>query len=105
MSFDFRVPEENPALAGLLAIIRQVFLVYGRFMNRPYGRGGSAISPKLSYHAPAALCGWPAGILWRADIPPMLALHQHGTGLAAQSAFPSEPLASFHQKFGQLIWR
>jgi len=27
MSCDFRVPEENPALAGLLAIIRQVFLM------------------------------------------------------------------------------
>jgi len=33
------VPEENPALAGLLAIIRHISLVYGRFMNRPYGRG------------------------------------------------------------------
>jgi hypothetical protein len=40
-----------------------------------------------------------------ADIPPMLALHHHGTGLAAQSAFPSGPLASFHQKFRQRIWR
>jgi hypothetical protein len=29
--------------------------------------------------------------LWKADIPPMLALHQHGTGLAAQSAFPPGP--------------
>jgi len=27
MSFDFMVPEENPALAGLLAIIRHVFLM------------------------------------------------------------------------------
>jgi len=35
--------------------------------------GGSAISPKLSDRAPAALCGWPAGSLWKADIPPMLA--------------------------------
>jgi hypothetical protein len=57
-------------------------------------RGVSAISVKLSCHAPAALCGWQAGSLWRADIPPML---------AAQTAFPSGPLASFHQKFGQLI--
>jgi len=27
------------------------------------------------------------------NIPPMLALHQHGTGLAAQSAFPSASLS------------
>jgi hypothetical protein len=41
-------------------------------------RRGSAISSKLSYHAPAA--------------PPML---------AAQAAFPSGPLASFQEKFDQ----
>jgi hypothetical protein len=29
------------------------------------------------------------------DLPPRLALHQHGTGLAAQSDFPSEPLPGF----------
>jgi hypothetical protein len=28
---------------------------------------------------------------------PMLALHQHGTGLAAQSAFPSVPWSSLHK--------
>jgi len=27
MSCDFKVPEENPALAGLLAMIRHVFLM------------------------------------------------------------------------------
>jgi hypothetical protein len=65
----------------------------------------SMISPKLSNYAPAALWGWPAGSLWGADVPPMIALHQNGTGLTAQSAFPSGPLASFHYKFDQLIWR
>ncbi len=44
----------------------------------------------------SSLCGWPAVSLWRGDIPPML---------AAQSAFPSRPWASFRQEFGQLIWR
>jgi hypothetical protein len=39
------------------------------------------------------------------NIPPMLALHQHGTGLAAQSDFPSGPLAGFHKIFDQIIWR
>jgi hypothetical protein len=54
---------------------------------------GSAISPKLSCQAPAALCGWQVGDLWKAEIPPML---------AAQSAFPSGPMASFQQKFSLL---
>ena len=45
--------------------------------------GGSAIAPKPSCHAPAALCGKQAGSLWKVDIPPML---------AAQAAFPSGPL-------------
>jgi hypothetical protein len=49
-----------------------------------------------SYHSPAVLCGWQEGSLWNGDNPPML---------AAQSAFPSGPLASFRQKFDQLIWR
>jgi hypothetical protein len=41
----------------------------------------------------------------KSNIPPMLALHQHGTGLAAQSAFPSGPLPGLHKIFDQLIWR
>jgi hypothetical protein len=39
------------------------------------------------------------------NFPPRLALHQHGTGLAAQSASPSGPLPGFHEIFDQLIWR
>jgi len=35
----------------------------------------------------------------------MLALHQHGTGLAAQAVFRSEPLSGFLKKFNQLICR
>jgi hypothetical protein len=45
-------------------------------------------------HNPKSKIGWP-----------MLALHQHGAGLAAQSDFPSEPLTGFHKIFDQLIWR
>jgi len=53
----------------------------------------------------APFCGRQAESLWEADIPPMFALHQHGTGLAAQSAFPSAPWPSLHKIFDQLIWR
>jgi len=49
--------------------------------------GGSVISPQVSFHSPAALCGRQAGGLWEEDIPPML---------AAQAAFPSGTLAGFH---------
>jgi len=45
---------------------------------------------------PAALSDRQARFLWKVDIPAMLALHQHGTGLAAQFAFLSGPLAGFH---------
>jgi len=49
--------------------------------------GDCVISPKVSFHSSAALCGKQAGGLWKADIPPML---------AAQAAFPSGTLAGFH---------
>jgi hypothetical protein len=53
-------------------------------------RGGPVISSKLSDHAPAALCGCRKGSFGKAHIQPML---------AAQSAFPSGPLAGFDEKF------
>jgi hypothetical protein len=54
----------------------------------------SVFFPKLSFLAPAALCGRPAGVIQEVGLPPML---------AAQSAFPSGPFAGFHKKFYQLI--
>ncbi len=78
MSCDCKGPEEKWGMAGR------------EFMERGYS------PPLLGYHAPAALCGWPAVSLGRGDMPPML---------AAQSAFPSWPQASFRQEFKQLIWR
>jgi len=51
----------------------------------------------LYFLVAATLCGKEAEDLWLRNIPPMLALHQHGTGLAAQSAFPSGPLPGFPQ--------
>jgi len=57
--------------------------------NRLFLRGSLILSP-------AALCGWPTGGSWKADIPPML---------ATQSAFSSGPLEGFYEKFGQRICR
>jgi hypothetical protein len=71
----FRVPEENPALAGLLAIIRRLFLL---------SSGGEfpIINADLYFLVAATLCGKEVEGLWLRDLPPML---------AAQSAFPSGP--------------
>jgi hypothetical protein len=52
-------------------------------------RGSPVIFPKPSDRAHAPLCGRQAGILWKGDIPPML---------AAQFSFPSGALGSLHQE-------
>ena len=66
------------------------------------GRGGSLYSLGFLL-LPAALCGNQPGGTGKGDLPPMLALHQNGTGLAAHAAFPSGLLASTVENFDQLI--
>jgi hypothetical protein len=65
-----------------------------RHGSLPKCGGDSTISAKLSFTAPAALCGKQAGGLLKVDIPPMP---------AAQAAFPSGPLTGIHEIFDQLI--
>jgi hypothetical protein len=51
---------------------------------------------KFSFPAPRGGLRKPSGETWESKLPPML---------AAQSAFPSGPLAGFHEIFDQPIWR
>jgi hypothetical protein len=79
MRCDFRVPEENPALAGLLAIMRHISL--------PNYGGGFCSFSEAFLSRPRCALRMAGREVMKGDIPPML---------AAQSAFPFGPLASFH---------
>jgi hypothetical protein len=82
----------------LLAILRRIFL--HRLWRRCFLFFRTYLLPP-----PFPFAEGKQGEVMKSNIPPMLALHQHGTGLAAQSAFPSGPLPSFQKKSEQLIWR
>jgi len=60
------------------------------------GRGCSLIFRTLFSPAPLRFAEGPQGVV-ASKSPPRLALHQHGTGLAAQAAFPSGPFPGFHK--------
>jgi len=62
MPCDFMGPEEKSSCSQS----------WGAYLSPPVA-GVSAISSKLTYSAPAGLCGWPKGDSWKADLPPMLA--------------------------------
>ena len=68
------------------------------------GRGGLLYSQGFLL-LPAALCGNQPRGTGKEDLPPMLALHQNGTGLAAHAAFPPGPINSNRKNFDQRIGR
>jgi hypothetical protein len=94
MSSDSRVPEGKSYF--LQSLGTNTFLavagVFGHFIEVFFSRPRCALR-KINRDA------------LQSNFPPMLALHQHGTGLAAQSDFPSGPLSRSPKIFDQLIWR